>query len=327
MTRSTIPVLPPRLALAAVALAACAGPADAAILFATGQNNGDPSHSTGLFYYRIDTATGDAQPLAPITGGNLAGLAALPDGRLVGFRANRVVQIDPFTGATADLGPAIPGFSTTSLDATSDGSIYGTPVGGDRRLHRIDPAAGTATPVGPENAIGNALDAFYGLPAGTTNPFIIGLGSVSRTTNVGTATTPNLVTAETLYGVHLDDANQLVAINPTTGFASVVGAVGSVEGSGGATSDFSGFAAMTGADEDGDGRYDTLYGNVNFDDLDPTLPNGRLGGIARYDLTDGTFELVGTNPGLIFFGLASPVPEPAVGLLAFAGAGLVRRRR
>jgi predicted Zn-dependent protease len=36
-------------------------PASAAIIFATGQNNGDTSHTSGNYYYRIDTATGVAR--------------------------------------------------------------------------------------------------------------------------------------------------------------------------------------------------------------------------------------------------------------------------
>lgn len=302
--------------------------AQAAIIIATGQNNGDPSHSSGLFYYSIDTITGDATPLAPITGGNSAGLAGTPDGRLLGFRSNRVIEINPYTGATSNVSPVIAGFSTTSLDVTRDGTIYATPVGTDRRLHLIDPIAGTATPVGPANAIGNALDAFYGVPGGTTSPFIIGLGSITRNVNIGTNANPNFVLVDTLYGIHLDDANQLVAVTQTAGFASVVGALDSVTTGSTPPGDYSGFAAMTGVDTDGDGLKDTLFGNVNFNDADGSLPNGRLGGVARYDLTNGTFQLVGTNPGLIFFGFGSVVPEPgAFALGGLAGLSLLCWRR
>ncbi|MBL9161603.1 MAG: PEP-CTERM sorting domain-containing protein [Planctomycetaceae bacterium] len=309
--------------LHAVAAAICinAFAAQAATIIATGQNNGDPSHSSGLFYYSIDTNTGHATVLAPITGGNSAGLAATPDGKLIGFRSNRVIEINPYTGVTANVGNVMAGFSTTSLDATRDGAIYATPVSGDRRLHLLDPAAGTATPVGPDNALGNAIDAFYGRPAGTSDPFIIGLGSITRSVNIGTNANPNFVLVDTLYGVNLDDTAQLVAINPSTGFASVVGAMGSVE-NGLPPGDYSGFAAMTGVDTDGDGLRDALFGNVNFNDADPTLPNGRLGGLARYDLTNGTWSIVGANPGLIFFGFGSvAVPEP--NSLALAGIGLL----
>ncbi len=304
----------------------------AGTIYATGQNNGDPTHSSGLHYYAIDTNTGHATPLAPITGGNSPGLAGTPDGKLIGFRSNQVIQIDPHSGATTPLGSVIAGFNTTSLDATRDGAIFGTPVSGDRRLHRIDPAAGTATPIGPDNAIGNALDAFYGRPAGTSEPFIIGLGSITRNVNLGTNANPNFTLVDTLYGVNLDDTAQLVAINPSSGFASVVGALASVD-NGLPPGDYSGFAAMTGVDTDGDGLRDTLFGNVNFNDADPSLPNGRFGGIVRYDLDNGTWSLVGTNPGLIFFGMGTlvPVPEPsglALAATAAIGAlGCVRRRQ
>ncbi|MFO0915796.1 MAG: PEP-CTERM sorting domain-containing protein [Pirellulales bacterium] len=309
-----------------IALAPVVGAA--ATIIATGQNNGDPSHSSGLFYYSIDTTTGHATPLAPITGGNSAGLAGAPGGKLLGFRSNSVIEIDPVAGTANQVGNIITGFSTTSLDVTRDGAIYGTPVSDDLRLHRIDPAAGTATPVGPANAIGNALDAFYGRPAGTSEPFLIGLGSITRSVNLGTNENPNFTLVDTLYGVNLDDTAQLVAISPSSGFASVVGAMASVD-NGLPPGEYSGFAAMTGVDTDGDGLRDTLFGNVNFNDADPSLPNGRLGGVVRYDLANGTWSMVGTNPGLIFFGMGSvAVPEPAsLGLAGLAMLGLLCRGR
>ena len=53
------------------------------------------------------------------------------------------------------------------------------------------------------------------------------------------------------------------------------------------------------------------WGNVNFNSADSSLPNGRLGGVVRYDLANATWTLVGTNPGLIFFGMGHvAVPEP-----------------
>ncbi|MEM9586663.1 MAG: PEP-CTERM sorting domain-containing protein, partial [Planctomycetota bacterium] len=159
--------------------------------------------------------------------------------------------------------------------------------------------------------IGDAIDLASGNPSGTSSPFLISLGGVGNT----------------LYGVDLD-SDSLISLDPETGDASVVGAVGAVGSVTNGSASYSGFSALTGVDEDEDGQYDALFGSVNFiragDDL------FRLGGVARYDLTDGTWQLVGTNPGVIFFGFgAAAVPEPSTfSLLAIATVGLcVRSRR
>ena len=49
--------------------------------------------------------------------------------------------------------------------------------------------------------------------------------------------------------------------------------------------------------------------NVNFidDDNDPATPVQRLGGIARYDLSNGSWQLVGTNPALFSLDLGHPL--------------------
>jgi hypothetical protein len=162
--------------------------------------------------------------------------------------------------------------------------------------------------VGSSAAIGDAIDAAAGNAPGTAEPFLISLGSVGGT----------------LYGVDLD-TDSLIALDPDDGSASVVGAIGAVGASNGGG--YSGFAALTGIDEDADGVFDALFGAVNFG------PAGeRLGGLARFDLSDGTWSLVGTNPGLIYFGFgASVVPEPSSLVLAGIGGivllGLARRKR
>jgi len=308
-----------------------ASQASAATIIATGQNNGDPTHTSGNYYYSINTSTGVATPISPLlTGGSPAGLAGTPDGRLLGISGGRVGEVNPVAGTFTPVG-VNNGLSITGFDVIHDGRAFGVPVSGtDRRLHQINLATSAVTPVGPVGFVGQSLDSFYGVNPGTTSAFIIGAGSVARRQNIGTTANPNLVTVSTIYGVHLQaNGNQLVAMNPDSGFASVIGALNSVGTSGNpGAGAYSGFAAMTGADENGDGLYDTLYGNVNFFDPDAAGPlaSQRLGGLARYDLGNGTWSLVGTNPGLIFFGFGSVIPEPTT-LSLLAGAGMLALRR
>lgn len=289
--------------------------ASAAVIFATGQNNGDPTHQTGNYYYRIDTATGVATPVSPLLSGSApSGLSSVGT-QLVGFKDGQHGTIDPFAGLFSPVGTAN-GFSITGYEVLS-GFGYGVPTAGtERRLQRVDLVTSAATSLGTGNPIGDALDTFFGNPAGTNAPFIIGLGSVGNT----------------LYGVHLGtNKNNLVALNPSTGDATVIGAPNAVGTSGNLGSGaFSGFSAMTGVDEDFDGTTDALFGNVNFFDPDAggPLASQRFGGVVRYDLSAGTWTLVGNNPGLIFFGFGSPVPEPTgLALLACAAAMLVAGRR
>ena len=262
-------------------------------IIASGQNNGDPSHSSGNYYYRINTSTGVATPISPLLSGSApSGLAGTADGRLLGFQSGRVGEIDPVAGTFTPIGTSN-GLSITGFEVIGDFG-YGVPTSGaDRRLHRIDLTTSEATPIGIPGVIAGALDTFFGVAPGVTSPFIIGLGSVSGT----------------LYGVHVGTArNNLVAIDPTTGAATPIGVVNAVGTSGGTgVGSFAGFSAMTGVDEDGNGVNDALFGNVNFVDPDASgpIPSQRLGGVARYDIATGTWSMVGTNPGIIFFGFGS----------------------
>ncbi|HTN70006.1 MAG TPA: PEP-CTERM sorting domain-containing protein [Methylomirabilota bacterium] len=257
----------------------------------------------------IDTTTGNATPVSPVVSGTPAALAGAPDGRLFGFQNGSIGVVNPATAAFTPIGSST-GLNVTGLDITADGRGFVVPFTGVRQLNRIDINSGVATPVGSPTAIGASLDAHFGLAPGTSQPFIIGLGSVGPQ----------------LYGVDLETGRtNLISIDPNTGIATVIGipdAVASANGGG-----YSGFAAMTGVDENGDGKFDALFGNVNFfDDNDPATPTVRLGGVARYNLTDGTWSLVGTNPGLIFFGFGSSpahVPEPRSAVLFLIAAGIV----
>ncbi len=308
-------------ALCAIGLACTVGTAPAQVLYATGANNGDPTHSTGNYIYAIDPWTGKATPVSPVINTSPpAGLAGARDGRLLGFRNGQLVQVDPSSGTWINLG-APSGVTATGFDILADGRGFLTPFNAGnqtQQLHQIDLESGAVSPIGTENAIGAAIEAAAGWAAGTARPFIISLGSVRNR----------------LYGVDLS-TDSLIALNPDTGDARVIGAIGAVDLNEGGR--FSGYSALTGVDLNNDGSFDALYGTVNFYDPDGRgpQPSQRFGGIARYNLRTGTWSLVGNNPGLIFFGLGSSpsaVPEPGVtalllGIGVFGVKALRRVRR
>ena len=317
--------------LVAVTIALCAcGPsvATAATIFASGQllipsdpgiPPGQPGHddSRENYVYVIDTLTGIATPVSPVTSGLPGALAGTIDQRLLGFSSGQLVEVDPTTGSQTTIG-ANNGLTSTGLEILSDGRGFLVPFDGNfdtQQLYSIDIATGAAAPISAETSeIGDAIDTAAGNALGTAEPFVIGLGAVGNA----------------MYGVDLD-TESLISLDPETGEAAVVGAVGAVGSVGGGA--YSGFAALTGVDEDADGDFDALLGAVNFfdDDGDPGTDVLRLGGVARYDLAEGTWQLVGTNPGIIFFGFgSSPVPEPgaaSIAATATIGVALLWRRR
>jgi hypothetical protein len=289
--------------------------ASAGTLFASGQllipgdpaiPPGQPGHddSRENYVFEIDTETGLATPISPVTSGLPAGLGATAD-TLYGWSGNTLQIVDPMTGTTTAAGSAT-AFGATAFDVTSDGVGFGM-TNGDDQLFQVDLATGQATAVGAAGLVNTAL-----ADAGVTDPnaFIISLGSVG----------------DALYGIDLS-TDSLIQIDPGTGSASVIGTLGAVDEVGAGI--FGGYAGLTGVDEDEDGTYDALLGVVNF--VNPSGDEGsvRLGGIARFDLGDASWDLIGLNERTIFFGLASPpVPEPAtLSLLAAGGVMLLRRRQ
>ncbi len=298
--------------VAGVAGVVVAAQAQGAIIYASGQFR----EGTGPFenrFYEIDTTTGAATPISGLVTGAPAGLAGTSDQRLLGHAGGQLSEVNPFTGALTPIG-APSGVTATGFDILEDGRGYITPLAGgaSRQAAHVDISTGVVTPIGAPNAIGDAIDAAFGLAPGTSTPFVISLGSVGGT----------------VYGVSLESGRtNLIAINPDTGAASVIGAPNAV----GADARYGGFAAMTGVDENGDGMFDALFGGVNSfdDDNDPGTPSIRFGGVVRYDLVAGTFSVVGSNPGVIFFGFgSSPVPAPGAGVAALVlGVCALRRRR
>lgn len=290
--------------------------AQAGIIYASGQSfipaiPGVHDDIRENFIYAIDSQTGIATPVSPATTDLPSALAGTADQRLLGFASGgQLVEINPFTANLTPIGSPN-GLSSTGFDILNDNRGFLIPFDSNnntQQLQTIDLVTGTTTPIGSPTEVGDAIDLARGTDSGTAEPFIISLGSVG-----------NL-----LYGVDLDTYS-LISFNPNTGDAAVVGAVGAVTS--GTRSIYSGFAALTGVDTDRDGLFDTLFGNVNFidHDNDPSTPTERLGGIARYNLTDGTWDLVGTNPGVIFFGFGSSpasVPEPGL-VLGIVGVGFL----
>ena len=310
-----------------IALSAC-GPnvAMAATIFASGQllipgdpgiPPGQPGHddSRENYVYAIDTLTGTATTVSPITTGLPAAFAGTSDQRLLGFSAGELREIDPATAVQAPIGVSN-GLNATGFEVLPDGRGFLLPFDANfdtQQLFSISILTGSAAPISASaTEIGDAIDNAAGNPLGTSEPFLISLGAVGNT----------------LYGVDLD-TDSLIALDPSTGTASVIGAVGAVASITNGPFTYSGFAALTGVDENEDGEFDALFGAVNF--IDNGVETSRLGGVARYDLTDGTWQLVGTNPGIIFFGFgSSPVPEPgaaSIAATATMGVALLWRRR
>ncbi len=263
--------------------------------------------------FRIDHSTGNATPASPLfTGSTPPALGGTKSGDLLGVRSGRLGKVDIGAGTFSPYGSPL-GVTTTAFDILADGRGFVLPFNTDtetQQLFSIDLTTASLASIGDPNAIGNAIDSARGTPLGTAEPFLISLGSVGNV----------------LYGVDLDTYS-LISIDPATGAASVVGAVGAVGVANGGG--YTGFAGLTGVDTDADGVFDSLFGAVNFG------PTGeRLGGIAKFDLTNGGWSLVATNPGLIYFGFgSSPVPEPSsivgisIGLLVMATKfGRARRR-
>jgi hypothetical protein len=306
---------------AIVALLVCSGGmpvADAAAIFATGQRlvpgiPGVKDDTRENFIYRIDVTSGTAVPVSPSTTGLPSALGMTADGTLWGYRSGSLGTVAIDSGTFA--GVAAGGPSATAFDIAADGGkfiVAFNAANATQQLHRFDPALSAWLPLGSETAIGDAVDSARGTPLGTARPFVIGLGSVG-----GRA-----------YGVDLDTYS-LIGLDLGSGAAAVIGDIGAVRA--GWRSGFTGFSAMTGVDTSGDGQFDSLFGAVNFWDHDgsPETPPFRFGGLARFNLTDGTWDLVGFNQGVIYFGMASaPVPVPGAVWLLMSGIGtLVGFRR
>ena len=296
----------------------------AATIFASGQRlteavPGVHDDIRENFVYSIDTETGVATVVSPETTGLPSAMGMTSDGTLWGFKSGSLGTVDLGTGGFTTL--ASDGPNGTAFEIAADGTPYSAPFNADfdtQQLFRFDGGTQTWLPLGSETGVGDAIDTARGSGAGTAAPFIISLGIVG----------------DKGYGIDLE-TDTLVEFILADGSVGIVGDVGAVTA--GSRSAYSGFSALAGADTDADGELDSLFGAVNFWDHDdnPDTPTVRLGGLARFDLATGAWELVGTNEGVIYFGMGSApaatasVPAPASVWLILASLGTlaaVRRK-
>ena len=246
--------------------------------------------------YRIDPQTGVATLLATMP--LLGGLAASPDGRLLGWQNGQLVEINPVTGVLSAVGfPA--GVNATGFDVLSDGRafIVGGAQTSSAQLYQVNLTDGSITPVGDAGALNASIDAALGLAPGTSRASIFSLGSVGND----------------LYGINGESGRtNLVRIDTTTAQATVLGPANALPNANGGG--WGGFASLTGVDLDNDGTHDALFGGVNF------APGGsRAGAVARYNLVTGSWTPVGSgNAPLIYFGMAS-VPGTPCDTIDFNG--------
>lgn len=233
------------------------------------------------YIYRIDPVTGAATPASPPLASAPAAIAGTPDGRLLAYVSSTLNVFDLATGGLTPLG-ASTGLSATGLDVFVPENAAFIVTTSSPQLYRLSLTDGSATAVSSPGQIKTDLDAFYGT---STSPFVISLGS----------------TATNLYGINSESGRtNLIRFDTATGSVSVVGAANAA---GSVNPQLGGFSALTGADLDGDGSPESILGNINFDNTQSS-PANRFGGIVRYNLADGTWTLLGNNPGIIFFGLA-----------------------
>jgi hypothetical protein len=169
------------------------------------------AHSGGQLY-RIDTTTLAPQAIGPLTGlgaQSLTDLAVDRDDNMVGITLDKLVSIDPATGATTlirDLSQSAQGFTSLSFvptdlsDPTSDERLVAANDQG--AVYEIDPATGDATEIGS-----------YGTVA----------GGVVRSSGDLIAVSGFGIYATVTIGDTLSDPDHLARIDPATWIATPLG--------------------------------------------------------------------------------------------------------
>jgi hypothetical protein len=268
--------------------------AQAQVLYATGSSVGGQN-----FYYSINPTTGIATRLSPMgTPSNpttTVGLAFDSSRMPVGItNAGQLVRPNFAANTFTNIGPlgfnppGIP-INAGSLDILTDGRAFIYQTNEYSPLYQVDLATGATTAVGLDTTLTDAVLSAGGSVGGFNQPIIIGMGSIGTT----------------LYGIE-GRTSTLVAINPATGDVTVPSGVASqlINGTLSNGNDrirYSVFSGLTGFDSNNDGQYDKLLMAVNRLDGVP------IGALAEVNVTDGTWELIGTgNAPVSFFALGTP---------------------
>jgi len=271
-------------------------------LYAIGGFDPDDTGKVPHRIYELDPLTGKATPLPGSFGPEPAGLAATADGRILALNLphshgpepapeqSTLLEINPYNGFLSKIA-TVPA-EATGFDIFPDGRAFTIPLPGGAapvQLHAVNLTNGALTAIGSASAIDDAFAAAFG-SAPAANKRATQLGSVS-----------NHVYAVVRHGTIAN----LVRFDPATGAATVLGAANAVNTANGGG--YRGIPGLSGRDSNGDGIFDELYGVLNFHDHDgnPDTPFQVIGALVKFDLNDGTWSIVGTNPGLLFSGLAS----------------------
>jgi hypothetical protein len=246
---------------------------------------------------------------------------------LFGSASNgQLYTISSFTtsGSPATVTTSTLGGVTTALNdlAEFNGVLYGIGGTSDPTLYIVNQSTGALTSVGTV-AAGTTLLALTFSPTGTlyaagstAQLFVIdpNTGNILSTTTTSQALNASGGLADiggTLFlttgGVNADSADSLVAINPTTGAVTAVGATG--------FDDVFAIAVVGG----------TLYGFTDPEQTGPSSTSPNVNQVITINTTTGAGTLVGVfnSAGPGFFGATADIPTPEPGTLGAMGLGLL----
>jgi hypothetical protein len=194
------------------------------------------AHSSSSLY-QIDPAAPSGTYVGDI-GYSVTDIAVTSDNMLWGITFTSLLVIDYCTGTGSFVGDVGGTSSLNALVSAPDGMLFGADYGGD--VWRIDPATGRGTRIGSYGAgLSSSGDLAYGpddrlygavRASWSSNDLLIAVNPVTgRAALVGDIGFPFVYGLAVLSGVlyGLTDAGQLITISMATGRGTLVGTVGS----------------------------------------------------------------------------------------------------